>query len=200
MAEPRPCLSPEAYLEQERKAEFRSEYFRGETFAMSGARRNHVMLSGAMASLLRSALGLRCSVFQSDMRVHIPAAGLYTYPDVAVVCGEEQFLDDEFDTLLNPVLLAEVLSESTEGYDRGRKFAFYRQIPSLREYVLVAQDRKAVEVFRRIGPDHWELFDVQGDGATAALASVGARVELDVLYAQVRFDADGDADGEGAQP
>ncbi|NNF57286.1 MAG: Uma2 family endonuclease [Rhodothermaceae bacterium] len=158
---------------------------------MSGASRNHVALSTMFAALLIGGLRERkCGVFTSDLRVHIPSTGLYTYPDVAAVCGEERFLDDEVDTLLNPVLITEVLSASTEDYDRGRTAAFYREIESLEEYVVVAQDRKAVEVYRRLAPDHWELFTLHGEGATAELASVGVRVELDALYAQVRFDDD----------
>ncbi len=192
MAEPKPLLSPEAYLELERKAEFKSEYYKGEVFAMSGARRNHVVLTHRFASLLSDALVERgCVTLPTDMRVHIPTSGLYTYPDIAVVCGEEEYLDDTFDTLLNPVLLVEVLSESTEDYDRGRKFAFYRQIPSLREYVLVAQDRKAVEAHRLNERDNWELFEASGDGASLTLESVGVRVELDTLYRQVRFEHGG---------
>jgi Uma2 family endonuclease len=124
----------------------------------------------------------------NDMRVHIPETTLYTYPDLAVVCGEEQYLDDEFDTLLNPVLLVEVLSETTEACDRGKKFELYRPIPSLREYVLVAQDRKRVECFRLNERGHWELFEAGGDGAEIELASVGVRMALDELYRQVRLD------------
>ena len=188
MAEPHPYLSQEAYLEQERKAPFKSEYYRGETFAMSGARRNHVVLMRQLSTLLDNALRDRdCIVFTNDMRVHVPETTLYTYPDIAVVCGEERYLDDEFDTLLNPIVLVEVLSETTEAYDRGKKFELYRPIASLREYVLVAQDRKRVEVFRLNERGHWELFEAAGDGAVIELASLDVRVGLDDLYRQVRF-------------
>ena len=191
MAEPKPYLSQEAYLEQERQADFKSEYHRGETFAMSGARFNHLVLTSTLAALLLESLRDRgCFVVTNDMRVHIPATTLYTYPDVAVVCGEPRFLDEEFDTLLNPVLLVEVLSESTEAYDRGKKFELYRPIESLREYVLVAQDRKRVEAFRLNERGHWELFEAGGDGAEIELASVGVTVPLDDLYRQVRFEDD----------
>jgi len=188
MAEPHPYLSQEAYLEQERKAPFKSEYYRGETFAMSGARRNHVVLMRQLSTLLDNALEDRdCVVLPTDMRVHVPETTLYTYPDIAVVCGEERYLDDEFDTLLNPVVLVEVLSESTEAYDRGKKFELYRPIASLREYVLVAQDRKRVEAFRLNERGHWELFEAAGDGAVIELASLDVRVGLDDLYRQVRL-------------
>ena len=192
MAEPKPYLTPEAYLEQERKADFRSEYYRGETFAMYGARRNHVVLTSRLAALLINALQDRdCVVLTTDMRVHIPETTLYTYPDLAVVCGEERYLDDEFDTLLNPVVIVEVLSESTEAYDRGKKFELYRPLASLREYVLVAQDRKHVEVYRLNERGHWELHEAAGDDAEAELESLAVRVSLDALYRQVRFDKDG---------
>lgn len=191
MAEPHPYLSQEAYLEQERKAPFKSEYYRGETFAMSGARRNHVVLTHRFASLLSQALEDRdCVVLPTDMRVHVPETTLYTYPDIAVVCGEERYLDDEFDTLLNPIVLVEVLSETTEAYDRGKKFELYRPIASLREYVLVAQDRKRVEVFRLNERGHWELFEAAGDGAVIELASLDVRVGLDDLYRQIRLGGD----------
>jgi Uma2 family endonuclease len=197
MAEVKPHLSPEAYLEQERRARFKSEYYRGETFAMSGARRNHVVLTRRLSTLLDQALeDGGCIVFTADMRVHVPATGLYTYPDLAVVCGEEQYLDGTFDTLLNPVLIAEVLSETTEAYDRGKKFELYRPIPSLREYVLVAQDRKRVEVYRLNERGYWELHEAAGDGAEAELASLGVCVALDALYRQVRLEDAGD-EGRG---
>jgi Uma2 family endonuclease len=155
---------------------------------MSGARFNHLVLTSKLASLLLNALEDRgCTVVTNNMRAHIPATGLYTYPDVAVVCGEPQFLDDEFDTLLNPIVLVEGLSESTDAYDRGKKFELYRLIPSLREYVLVANERKRVEVFRLNERGHWELHEAGGDGAEIALESLGVGVGLDALYRQVRL-------------
>ena len=132
----KPFITPEEYLERERAAEFKSEYYNGEIFAMSGGSRNHVLIAGNCQMALRSALKDKgCLVFQSDLRVHIPSNDLYTYPDVVVVCGEEQYLDNQKDTLVNPVLVVEVLSPSTESYDRGQKFEFYRSIASLQEYV-----------------------------------------------------------------
>ena len=197
MAEPKPFLSPEAYLERERKADFKSEYYQGETFAMSGARYNHVVLTRRLSTLLDNALeGSGCVVLPTDMRVHIPETTLYTYPDIAVVCNEPQFLDDEFDTLLNPIVLVEVLSTTTEAYDRGKKFELYRPIASLREYVLVAQDRKHVEVYRLNASGHWELHEASGDKAEVGLASLELSVPLDRLYEQVRFDVADSAHGK----
>ena len=185
----RPFITPEESLERERTAEFRSEYYNGEVFAMSGGSRNHVLIAGNCQMALRLALKDKdCLAFQSDLRVHIPSVDLYTYPDVVVVCGEERYLDNQKDTLVNPVLLIEVLSSSTESYDRGQKFEFYRSIASLQEYVLVAQDRTSVEVFRKNDEGHWVLYEADTDQGTIELASVGATLKLDDLYADVTFD------------
>ena len=186
----RPFITPEEYLERERAAEFKSEYYNGEVFAMSGGSRNHVLIAGNCQTALRAALKDKaCLVFQSDLRVHIPSTDLYTYPDVVVVCGEEQYLDTQKDTLINPVLLIEVLSSSTESYDRGQKFEFYRSIVSLKEYALVAQDRVSVEVFRKNEEGHWVLYEADAEQGTIEMASVGCLLKLDDLYANVTFDA-----------
>src|SRR5208283_6215017 len=129
-------LTPEQYLEIERKAEFKSEYYQGEMFAMSGSRRVHNLIAmAAGASLYQQLRGRRCEAYASDMRVRVTPTGLYTYPDVVVVCGEPQFVDDTFDTLLNPTVIIEVLSDSTEVYDRDKKFELYGSLKSLAEYV-----------------------------------------------------------------
>ena len=120
-------LTPEQYLEIERKAEFKSEYFQGEMFAMSGAREPHILIvANAVASLHQQLRQRPCRPLSNDMRVRVTPTGLYTYPDVVIVCAKPQFADDTFDTLLNPTVIIEVLSESTEAYDRGRKFEHYR--------------------------------------------------------------------------
>ena len=133
-AVPKPYLTPQEYLARERRAETKSEYLRGGVFAMSGASRNHNLVATNVAAELRQQLRDRdCEVHQSDMRVKISSTGLYTYPDVTVVCGEPEFEDEEVDTLLNPKVIVEVLSPSTADYDRGGKFTHYRRLPSLRE-------------------------------------------------------------------
>ena len=145
-AMPKPLLTPEEYLARERRAETKSEYLRGEVFAMAGASRAHNLIASNAAGELRQQLRDRpCEVYPSDMRVKVSPSGLYTYPDVTVVCGEPQFEDAEVDTLLNPKVLVEVLSPSTADYDRGGKFTHYRRLPSLQEYVLISQDRPLVE-------------------------------------------------------
>lgn len=181
-------LNPAEYLEQERAAPFRSEYFRGEVFAMAGASFEHTLVKDNFAGETRNSLrDGPCRVLTSDMRVHIPATGLYTYPDIAIVCDEPKFADDVFDTLLNPLVLIEVLSDSTEKYDRGTKFAHYRQIESLKEYVLVSQDHPIVERFVRDEKGTWSLTDARGLDAVFEFESVPVRVPLSEIYRGVTF-------------
>src|ERR1044071_3578846 len=131
-------LTEEEYLRLERAAEFKSEYFDGELFAMAGGTRAHSLISANLTGELRAVLkNTKWVTYNADLRIKTEATGLYTYPDVSIVCGEQRFLDNEQDTLLNPTVVVEVLSDSTEAYDRGKKFEHYRQVPSLREYLLV---------------------------------------------------------------
>src|SRR5436190_10717366 len=155
---PKTFLTPEQYLEIERKAEYKSEYFRGEMFAMAGGTLAHSLLVGnVMGNLWPRARARSCRTCNSDMRVHIPATGLYTYPDVIVVCGEPQLLDGRNDTLLNPTLIVEVLSPSTEAYDRGRKFEHDRSLDSLQEYLLLSCERVSADLFTRQPDGRWLL-------------------------------------------
>src|SRR5215207_6350571 len=134
---PKTLLSEEEYLAIERQAEFRSEYVAGEMFAMAGASRRHNRTVTNLVVALDNQLRARpCNVYSNDMRVKVQSTGLFTYPDVVVTCGEERFADGEMDVLLNPVVIVEVLSDSTEAYDRGKKFESYQSIESLKEYVL----------------------------------------------------------------
>lgn len=143
---PNPFLTEEQYLEIERKAEYRSEYFRGEMFAMAGGGARHNTLIGNLTVLLTGPLRNRgCRRYLTDMRLRVTPVGLYTYPDFMIVCGKPEFIGT--DTLLNPSVVVEVLSPSTEAYDRGAKFEYYQALPSLQQYVLVAQDRMSVMVF-----------------------------------------------------
>jgi Uma2 family endonuclease len=136
--QPKTFISPEQYLAIERKAERKSEYFNGEMFAMAGASESHVLIVTNVVAELREQLrGRPYTVYSTDLRVKVSPTGLYTYPDVVVVCGQPQFADDQRDTLLNPTLIVEVLSESTQDYDRGEKFEHYRSIASFHEYVLI---------------------------------------------------------------
>ena len=184
-SDPRPRISPEEYLALERQAETKSEYLDGEIFAMTGASRKHNRLSVNLTVALDSQLRDKgCEVYANQMRVKVSVTGLYTYPDVIVVCGEPQFEDAEVDTLLNPTLIIEVLSKSTEDYDRGTKFLHYRALPSLREYILIAQNRIHVEHHLRQN-DAWLLTETDLREDVIELPSVGARLALTEIYDRV---------------
>jgi len=185
---PKRKLTPEEYLEIERKAEYKSEYFNGEIFAMAGAKRNHNKIVGNLTGLVWQHLkGKDCEFYPSDMRVFVPKTGLYTYPDVVVVCGEPKFQDNVFDTLLNPTLLIEVLSETTESYDRGKKFQHYRSIESLEEYVLVSQDEARIEKYLKQGDGFWVLSEAVGLDSEIEFASIECRISLAEVYDKVDF-------------
>jgi Uma2 family endonuclease len=184
-AAPTTRYTAEQYLSLERKAEFKSEYYNGFITAMSGASREHNLIAVNVAGELRSQLRNRpCEVYGSDMRILVSQTGLYTYPDAVVVCGEPRFQDDEVDTLLNPTLIVEVLSPSTESYDRGAKFAHYRRLASLQEYVLVAQDEVRVERYTRKG-DEWLLTEFTRPDDSLRLASIDCEFPLSEIYAKV---------------
>lgn len=179
-------LTPEEYLMRERKAEIRHEFFNGEIFAMAGASRAHNLIATNVSRDLSLQLENRpCEVYAGDMRVKVSATGLYTYPDIVVVCDEPQFEDDRADTLLNPTLIVEVLSPSTEAYDRGDKFAQYREIPSLREYLLIAQDRGRLERYLRGSAAEWVLTATHEMSGSLHLPSIGCDLALARVYAKV---------------
>ena len=179
--------TPEQYLAMERKADFKSEYDGGFITAMAGASTKHNLIVGNLHGEIRSQLkGRPCVVFMSDMRLCVSPTGLYTYPDVMAVCGEREYLDAEVDTLLNPTMIVEVLSSTTESYDRGRKFGHYRRLASLKEYVMVAQDEVKVERFTRRGDD-WVLTEFTSLDDTLRLASIACEVSLREIYDKVEF-------------
>lgn len=187
-AQPKRLITPEEYLAIERDVEAKHEFYRGEMFAMGGASREHNLITGNVGAALHAQLANRpCEAYQNDMRVRVSTTGLYTYPDVVVTCEKPRFEDDKFDTLLNPQSIVEVLSESTEKYDRGKKFELYRQIESLREYVLVSQDRAHIEVFARDGDGPWKLSEATGLGAAIDLPAIGASLALADVYAKVSW-------------
>jgi Uma2 family endonuclease len=179
--------TPEEYLAQERKAEYKSEYVAGQIVAMSGASREHNLITANLARVLGSQLLDRpCEAYVSDMRVKVTARGMYTYPDVVAVCGDARFEDEQVDTLLNPTLIVEVLSPSTEAYDRGAKFAYYRQLPSLQDYILVSQDQVLVEHFVR-EDDGWLLTDTTDLGGIVQLPSIACELPMSEVYRKVVF-------------
>jgi Uma2 family endonuclease len=193
-------ITPQEYLAIERAAMTRSEYFGGEMFAMSGASWHHNLVKDNLAAELRQRLkDGRCRVTTSDQRVKVDATGLYTYPDIVVVCEEPRFDDDVQDTLLNPRVVVEVLSDSTEKYDRGKKFSHYQRIAGLQEYVLVAQDEPVVERYVRQPAGGWLLTTVRGLDADFELTSVAATVPLREIYRGVTFEGKQDADDSGVR-
>jgi len=183
---PKTQLSPEDYLALERSADYKSEYLNGEMFAMTGASEAHNLI---VANIIRE-LGIQlkrrpCKVYPSDMRVKVDPTGLYTYPDVTVVCGPTRFDDKYKDTLLNPTILIEVLSESTEGYDRGRKFEHYRKLDSLTDYLLIAQNRPHVERHHRQSNDQWLLTETDNLKTSVQLDSIDCVLALAEIYDKV---------------
>lgn len=185
---PKALLTEHEYLRRERAAEFKSEFYRGETFAMAGASFGHTLICSNLVGRLQQLLrGRNCTVHQSDLRVKVQASGLYTYPDVVVVCGEPQFIDDVQDTLLNLKVLIEVLSESTEAYDRGVKGRMYREIPSLDEYVVVSQMEPFVETLLRQPEGAWLQRSAGSLEGELHLESLGVRIPLSEIYRQVEF-------------
>jgi Uma2 family endonuclease len=188
-AQPQARLTPEEYLELDRASEFRNEYYNGRMYAMSGGTVPHATIIGNLGGELRAALKKRpCLVVASDLRVQVAADGLYTYPDITVICGEPQLRDRRKDTLLNPALLVEVLSPSTEAYDRGFKSAQYRAVESLQEYAFVSQREPRVEVFRCQGGGHWLFSEFVGLEAVCEFESVSASVPLAEICDKVAFD------------
>jgi Uma2 family endonuclease len=176
-------MSYAEYLAAEATSDVRHEYLNGEVWEMAGGTPEHAALAMAMGGELRAALrGKPCRVYSSDLRIRILETGLSTYPDVAIVCGQLATAADDEQAAVNPVLLVEVLSQTTEGYDRGAKAAHYRRIQSLREYVLVSQSEPRIEVHRRTESGRWELLEAR-PGETIELASLGISLDVAAVYA-----------------
>ena len=180
-------VTPEEYLAFERKAEFKSEYFNGEILEMSGASNAHNLISGnVFYELYRQLMGREFRVYISDMRVGTSPVTSYLYPDVTVVCDEPRFEDDVFDTLINPLVLVEVLSPSTEARDRGEKFAYYRQLESVQEYILISQDRVRVEHYLRQG-EKWVFEELRELTDVLRIVSIACELPLQHIYRLVEF-------------
>jgi len=189
--------TPEEYLARERRVASKSEYLDGIIRAMSGVSRAHSLINSNLAWLLGTQLRDRpCKMHVSDMRVKVRTSRMYTYPDMAVVCGEAQYEDAQGDTLLNPAVIIEILSPSTEAYDRGDKFGYYRQLPSLREYLLVAQDKVLVEHFVR-EDGGWLLTEAREPAAEVVLPAIACTLTLAEIYRKVDLSA-ASAPGAGA--
>jgi len=189
--QPKNFIVPDEYLRLEREANTKSEYWNGEIYAMAGASEAH------NAIVVNLVLGLgpqvrvkACRIYSSDMRVKVHATGLYTYPDIVIVCGRPQFEDRQQDTLLNPTLIIEVLSRSTAAYDRTTKFDHYRTLESLTDYVLVAQSQPMVQHYARRPDGKWLLSDYRTLDAVAHFASIDCNLSLSAVYEKVEWPED----------
>jgi Uma2 family endonuclease len=188
-AVPKVYLTPAEYLAFERQSDIKHEYFQGELFAMAGASRQHARIATNLAYLFVGQMkGRPCDVFSGDMRVKVSATGLYTYPDASVVCGRPRFADKEMDVLLNPTVIVEILSKSTEAYDRGGKFAQYRTLDSLLDYLLVSQDRPLIERFTRQPDGGWLFTESAGLDAVMPIESIQCQLPLAEVYDRVELD------------
>jgi Uma2 family endonuclease len=186
-----PWITPEQYLEAERSAEFKSGYFGGQIYAMAGAPIPHAhIIANVTGALFQALRGSTCFVLSSDARLRISASGLYTYPDLMVVCEDPKFADEHRDTVLNPTLIVEVLSKTTEANDRGFKFAQYRKLESFREYALVSTAEPRVEIFLRQTEGQWLLSESVGAGATCHFASLDCKIALSDIYDKITFGAE----------
>jgi Uma2 family endonuclease len=185
-----PWIDVAEYLRLEDKADTRHEYFRGRIYAMAGGTPAHSEIgTNVLAALV---VGLRhkpCHVFNGDMRVYIPDTGLFTYPDASVVCGQITTAPDDPNAVVNPVLIVEVLSKSSEAYDRGDKFAHYQTLDSLQHYVLVSQKERRVEMLSRGSEGEWVLTIASGAGADLEIDRLGITLNLDDIYAKVELPA-----------
>jgi Uma2 family endonuclease len=175
-------LTEEQYLHLERDAETKSEFHDGQMFAVAGGSLNHSLLATRMVALLDRQTPSGCRAFNSDLRIKVAAAGLYTYADCSVICGDLQYANDQRDAVLNPLLIAEVLSPSTEGYDRGKKFELYRTIATFREYLIVHQDRPHVEHYSRQEDNSWLLRDHKESNDILTIARLNIQIALADLY------------------
>jgi Uma2 family endonuclease len=182
---PNASLTEEQYLHSERQAETKSEFHDGKVFATAGVSFNHALISNNIGALLRSQVQPGCRALNSEMRIKIASAGLYTYADCSVICGAPQYFGDQRDVVLNPLLLVEVLSPSTEAYDRGKKFELYRTIPTLREYLLIHQDRHHVEHYSKQDDSSWLLREYSGLEACLEIGWLSVRIPLGEIYASV---------------
>lgn len=184
------------YLKMERQSEHKHQFVDGQVFAMTGASRNHNRVSMNLAGEIHAQMkDSPCEAFLNDMRVKISEFGNYVYPDLVFTCDKPEFEDDVLDTLLNPQVVVEVLSESTEKYDRGKKFAGYRSLPSLHTYILISQDAARVEMFQRQDNGDWLMSVVDGLDGTLKLSQPPLKLKLADLYARVEFsNAESDSD------
>ena len=190
LPDPKGKMTEAEYLAFERESAFKHEFVDGEVYMMTGASARHNRITFSINSVLGPQIrGKGCSGYSPDMRVRTPQTGTYAYPDVTIVCGDEQLAEDDKMVLLNPTVIFEVLSPSTESYDRSKKFEYYREIASLQEYILVSQDRAYIERFVRQDGESWVYITFNGLDATLELVSIDCRLPLAEIYEQVDFES-----------
>ena len=181
-------VSQQAYLEAEREAFEKHEYYKGEIFAMSGASVKHNRIFMNCAGELQSKLkGKNCQPYGSDLRIHIPKNTFYTYPDISIICGEIELTDDKFDTATNPSVIIELLSKSTRNYDKGEKFTLYRDIDSLQEYILIDTEKIYVEKHIRNADNSWQLTDYKSIENSFIISTINHSFMLKDIYEGISF-------------
>ncbi len=182
--------TPEEYLALEEKAEYRSEYVNGFIFKMAGGTESHIQISFNVTKLFSDKLRGKCRAYQSDMKVWVEEAGTFFYPDVTVVCGERRFYKDRRDIVENPILLVEVLSESTKDYDKNDKFFTYKHIESFKEYVLISQDKPVVQQYIRQSDGHWKIEATIGLNSKVYFESLDTELAMQDIYDLVEFEVE----------
>lgn len=191
-AHPHQYVTIQQYFALEETADIKHEYYRGSISAMTGASARHnLIVANIIATLHGQLRGSSCRVFPSDLRLKIEQTGLYTYPDISVICGTIQFDEGRQDTVSNPIVLIEVLSPSTENYDRGKKFEHYRTIEPLQEYIVVAQDRVHIEHYIRQDQHRWLLVDFLAVDQVVKIGAINCELPLESVYEYVVFEREG---------
>lgn len=181
-------MTAEAYLSFERNSPDKHEYYKGEIFAMSGASRKHNKIDSNLRTAIGNWLkGKKCNVYGSNLRVSVKTESLYAYPDIVVVCGEELYTDNEFDTLTNPTLIIEILSPSTAAYDKGLKFELYRALPDLKEYILIDSNKIHVTQYKKNDDGTWLLKEYKNISDTLTLAAIQMPLPLKDCYEGIDF-------------
>jgi Uma2 family endonuclease len=182
-------ISPEEYLAMEETAAYKSEYYQGEIFAMAGASFNHIQIVSNVGSDLSRALrNTNCRAMMNELRVWVKTKDLFVYPDVTVVCGKPVFYENRNDTITNPLVIVEVLSDSTKNYDRGEKFEFYRAIPTFQEYILIDQHRVHVEHFFIDAEKKWGLLEFNKLSDVLKLTKIDFQISLQDIYHRIEFE------------
>ncbi|MCU0490062.1 MAG: Uma2 family endonuclease [Chloroflexaceae bacterium] len=197
-AQPQSYTTEAEYLAFERASSTRHEYYNGRVYAMAGATEAHNLIAGNVIAALHGQLRAKpCRVYPSDMRVKVRKTGLNTYPDVIIVCGQPEFVDDTGDTITNPIVIVEILSPSTERYDRGMKFQHYRTIATLQEYLLIAQDHHRIEHFSRQSNGLWQLQEAVGLEEQIVIRAIDCILALADVYEKVELQPDAEDEPPG---